>query len=190
VSTSILAELAGAGLTDAGRIAHRRRYLLAGTVLMVMALVASAAGILLVREFGGWPFLVPVGFVLGGLAAFVFMSAQTPLSNDGVRRADHWHAYKQHLKDPQGIETRWGSSGPAEARILPYAVALGLASAWARFMKKGRAQAPSWFHAASQRDAGPAFSVFIATSGAGAHGGGAGSGAGGGAAGGGASGAS
>jgi len=190
VSTSILAELADGGLTDTGRIAHRRRYMLTGTVLMMMALVASAAGILLVREFGGWPFLVPVGFVLGGLAAFMFMSAQTPLSNDGVRRADHWHAYKQHLKDPQGIEARWGSSGPAEARILPYAVALGLASAWARFMKKGRAQAPSWFHAASQRDAGPAFSVFIATSGAGAHGGGGGSGAGGGAAGGGASGAS
>jgi hypothetical protein len=189
VSKAILAELAVGGLTDEGRIAHRRRYMLTGTILMMMALVASAAGILLVREFGGWPFLVPVGFVLGGLAAFIFMSAQTPLSNDGVRRADHWHAYKRHLKDPQGIETRWGSSGPAEARILPYAVALGLASAWARFMKKGRARAPSWFHAASQPDAGPAFSVFIATSGAGAHGGG-GSGAGGGAAGGGASGAS
>jgi hypothetical protein len=184
-----VAELAEAGFTDAARIAHRRRYMMAGIGQMILAGLAALACIPLVPEFGGWPLLVPLGFVLGGLAALLAMSAQTPLSNDGVRRADHWHAYKQHLKDPQGIATRWGSSGPAEARILPYAVALGLASAWARFMKKGRAQAPSWFHAASQQDAGPAFSVFIAASGAGAHGGG-GSGGGGGAAGGGASGAS
>jgi hypothetical protein len=190
VRKAILAELAQSGMTDPERIAHRHRYLVTGVALMMLAGVAAVACILLVKEFGGWPLLIPFGFVLGGLAAFIFMSAQTPLSNDGVRRADQWHAYKRHLKDPQGLETRWGASGPAEARILPYAVALGLASAWAKSMKKGRAPAPSWFHAALARDAGPAFSVFIATSGAGAHGGGSSGAGGGGAAGGGSSGAS
>ena len=119
------------------------------------------------------------------------MSTHTPLSNEGVRRAQLWRAYKKHLSDPEAIESRWGSSGPAEARILPFAVALGLASAWAKFMKKSKGQTPAWFHAASHGDAGAAFSVFIATGGAGAHGGGAhgGGGIAGGVAGGGASGA-
>ena len=58
-----------------------------------------------------------------------------------------------------------------EARILPYAVALGLSSAWAKFMKKSKGPTPAWFHALSHGDPGTAFSVFIATGGAGAHGG-------------------
>ena len=186
---AINGELSNAGLTDPRRIAQRRRYMVTGIALMMAAGVAALPCILIIERFGAWPLLVPLALVLGGLASFVFMAAHTPLSDDGVRRASQWHAYKKHLKDPQGIETRWGSSGPAEARILPYAVSLGLAAAWSKFMKKGRAQAPAWFHAASQQDAGPAFAIFIASSGAGAHGGGGGA-SGGGAAGGGASGAS
>lgn len=180
-------ELAAAGLTDRARLAHRHRYMMTGITLLVIAGAAVVPCVLLTEAHGGWPFLVPAAFAIGGLASFIFMSAHTPLSNDGVRRAEQWRAYKKHLSDPQGIESRWGASGPAEARILPFAVALGLAGAWAKFMKKGAMQTPGWFHAAAGTDPGPAFSVFIASGGAGAHGGGAGGG--GGAAGGGASGA-
>jgi hypothetical protein len=126
--------------------------------------------------------------LVASILSFIFMSAHTPLSNDGVRRAQQWRAYKRHLSDPGAIEARWGSSGPAEARILPYAVALGLASAWSKFMKKTKGRTPAWFHAATHGEAGTSFSVFIATGGAGAHGGGGGAG-GGGVAGGGSSGA-
>ena len=130
---------------------------------------------------------MPLGLLIGALSSFIVMSAHTPLSNDGVRRAQQWRAYKQHLSNPGEIESRWGSSGPAEARILPFAVALGLASAWAKFMKKSKGHTPAWFHAASHGDPGAAFSVFVATGGSGASGGGAPGG--GGVAGGGASGA-
>jgi hypothetical protein len=170
---ALLGELADGGLTDAARIAYRRRYVVTGVVLLGLAGVAFGASLLLLAAYGGYPMLVPLALAVGSVASFIFMSAHTPLSNEGVRRAEPWRAYKKHLSDPQGIETRWGSSGPAEARILPYAVALGLASAWSKFMKKGKVQTPAWFHAASEADAVPAFAVFIATSGAGAHGGGA-----------------
>ena len=188
---ALMGELADAGIIDSGRVAQRRRYAVVGFLLLVAGAVALLGAALLVRTYGGWPLFIPLALLIGSILSFIVMSAHTPLSNEGVRRAQQWRAYKKHLSDPHAIESRWGSSGPAEARILPFAVALGLASAWAKFMKKSKGQTPAWFHAASHGDAGAAFSVFIATGGAGAHGGGAhgGGGVAGGVAGGGASGA-
>ena len=131
--------------------------------------------------------LVALALALTGLTSFILVGTQTPLSNDGVRRGEQWRAFRKHLSDPQAIEPRWGASGSAEARMLPLAVALGLAAAWSKYMKKRRIQTPAWFHAASSLDDGYAFAAFVGYSGASAHGGGSGASAG--AAGGGASGA-
>ena len=169
---AVAADLADAGLLDSGRMAHRRRYGITGVVLLALAGIVAAGCLLLIDRYGGYPLLIPLALALAALASFIFMAAHTPLSNDGVRRAEQWRGYRKHLTDPQGIASRWGASGPAEARILPYAVALGLAAAWAKFMKKGKVEAPAWFHAAAQGDGGPAFAAFIATGGAGATGGG------------------
>ena len=75
-------------------------------------------------------------------------------------------------------------------RALPYAVALGLASAWAKFLKTQPQLAPAWFRArpTSASDSA-AFVAFVAYGGAGASSDGSGGAAGAGAAGGGASGA-
>jgi hypothetical protein len=182
---ALMRELADAGLTDSARLAERRRYVVVGLALFAVAGAAALACIPLVQGNGGWPLLIALALAVGAMTSFIFMSAHTPLSDEGVRRAQQWRAYKKHLSDPGAIESRWGSSGPAEARILPLAVALGLAAAWAKFMKRSKGHTPAWFHAACHADAGSAFSVLVATGGAGAHGGGAG----GGVAGGGASGA-
>ena len=179
-------ELREAGLLDAGRAAHRRRYFVLGTVLLVVAAAAFGLCLPFIGRFGPFPLVVPVAVLLVSLASFIFGSAETPLSNDGVRRGEAWRSYKAHLKSPQDAEPAWGASASAEARILPYAVALGLASAWAKWMKKRNIQLPAWFPPASHADGGPAFIAFISTGGAGA---GSGSGGGGGAAGGGGSGA-
>lgn len=184
---AIMREMAEAALTDTGRVAERRRYSVVGVALLIAAGLAAGVCALLARTYGPWPLFVPFGLLIGSVLGFIFASAHTPLSNEGVRRAQQWRGYKKHISDPEAIEARWGSSGPAEARVLPYAVALGLSDAWAKFMKKSKRHTPAWFHAGSDGDAGTAFSFFIATSGAGAHGGGAGGGAG--VAGGGASGA-
>jgi hypothetical protein len=187
--SAVMRELDEAGLLDARRQASRRRFGKAGIGLMLLAVVAAAPCLLLVDEHGGWPFLVPLAIMMVAIVSFIIMSSQTPLSNNGVRRAEQWRAFKKHIADPQEIEPRWGAAGSAEARILPIAIALGLAAAWSKYLKKRNAQTPAWFHAASGLESGHAFATFVATSGAGAHGGGAGAGAGG-AAGGGASGAS
>jgi hypothetical protein len=113
---------------------------------------------------------------------FIFYGALTPLSNDGVRRAEDWRAYQHHLREV--ARDRRPLTGRATA-LLPFAIALGLAGAWSRFVKHHPSEVPEWFRTLA-RDEG-AFPAFIAMGGAG-HGGGGAHGAGG-AAGGGASGA-
>ena len=188
--TAVMRELAAAELLDARRQASRRRFGKVGLVLILLAPLAVVPCLFLIDEHGGAPFLVPVAIAIVALVSFIIMGSQTPLSNTGVRRAEQWRAFKRHIASPQEIEPRWGAAGSAEARILPMAVALGLAAAWSKYLKKRHAQTPAWFHAASGLESGQAFAAFVATSGAGLHGGGAGGGGGGGAAGGGASGAS
>jgi hypothetical protein len=184
-------EMRDHGLLDSGREHHRRRYNRIGLTLLLVGVLLLLPSPLLLPTFGAWPLVVPLAVALVGITSFIFAATETPLSNDAVRRAELWRGYQRHLRRPQDIEPRWGATDSAEARILPYAVALGLASAWSKFMKKRGVTTPAWFHAASQADQGQAFAVFIASGGASAHSGGAGAGAGGGgAAGGGASGAS
>lgn len=185
--SAVMSELADAELLDARRQASRRRCGKLGLGLILLAAAAVVPCVFLVDEHGGWPFLLPLAIAIVALASFIMMGSQTPLSNNGVRRAEQWRAFKKHIARPQEIEPRWGAAGSAEARILPMAIALGLAAAWSQYLKKRNAQTPAWFHAASGMESGHAFATFVATSGAGAHGSGAG--AGGAAAGGGASGA-
>ena len=73
------------------------------------------------------------------------------------------------------------------SNLLPVAIALGLAGAWAKFLKTERLPAPAWFRALPSGGDNAAFVACIAHGGASAHGGGGAGG--GGAAGGGASGA-
>jgi hypothetical protein len=186
---AIQRELNDQQLIDPYRLASRRRYMKTGLILIGVAVAAAAGCFLLVEEHGGWPFLIPAALATAALASFIVMSSQTPLSNEGVRRAEQWRAYRKHLSSPQDVESRWGAAGTAEARILPFAIALGLAAAWSKFMKKRHVQTPAWFHAASGLESGHSFAAFVAAGGAGAHGGGTPGTHGGGVAGGGASGA-
>jgi hypothetical protein len=186
---AVLREMADAQLLDRGRQASRRRYTATGILLLILAGLAAAGCIPLLEAFGPWPLLVPLALAVVAIISVIVAASQTPLSNEGVRRAEQWRAFRKHLSDPQGIEPRWGAAGNAEARILPFAVALGLASAWSKFMKKRNGKTPAWFQAASGLDSGQSFATLVAVAGASAHGGGSGAG-GGGAAGGGASGAS
>ena len=150
------------GLLDSGREGHKRRYNRVGVVFLILAVVTLAPVLLTLDRFGGWPLFIPLALALVGVTSFIFAAAETPLSNDGVRRAELWRGYQRHLRRPQDIEPRWGGTASAEARILPYAVALGLASAWSKFMKKRGVTTPAWFHAASDHERGAAFAVFIA----------------------------
>ena len=184
-STAVREELAAVGLLDAGRGALRTRYHRTGVVLCVAGGLLLLPLIAIADDFGAWALLVAGAVLAAGLAAFVFASTITPLSNEGVRRAARWRSFGAHLR---GVaRERTSAAGVPVSSVLPYAVALGLAAAWAKFLKRHHHPAPAWFQASA---AGEEFAAFPALLTHGGDGGGAGGGGGGsGAAGGGASGA-
>jgi uncharacterized membrane protein YgcG len=184
--TAVNSELRAIGLLDDDRMRVRARYLRFSIALLVLAGLLLVPAVLLARQYAGWPFL-PVGAVAAvAVIGFIFYGALTPLSNDGIRRAEEWRAYRRHLKDVARERVHLTSESPS--RLLAFAVALGLASAWSKFVKNHPAGLPPWFRALAVAGDDGGFPAFIAASGAGADGG-AGGGGGGGAAGGGGSGA-
>lgn len=181
-SKQVMRELADAGLLDAARKAIRTRYNAAGVILLIVGGLAAIPAAWLIGQYGGWPLLIPAAIGVIAIAAFIFGATITPLSNDGVRRSARWRAYRKYLtavardkQQPHGVQP---------SAVLPFAVALGLAGAWSKFLKRHGAPVPAWFHAEGRSDAFAAFPAFIATGGSGGasgagggHGGAAGGGA-------------
>ena len=184
-------EMKAAGLLDEDRQAVRRRFLRAGLAALAAATVMAIAMAVaqLPRQYGGWPLLMPLALGAVAIVAFIAHAAHTPLSNEGVRRSNQWRGFRRYLREV--ARDREAAPGDAAVRqLLPFAVALGVASAWSAYLKRHRSAAPPWFRAASAdgANAGVAFAAFVSSGGSGA--GGHGSPGGAGAAGGGASGAS
>lgn len=185
--TALEAELRGHGLFDVERKRVRARFAKLGATLLIVAAILPIPLFLLLEEpFGTWPMLVPLGLATGGIVALIAHAAHTPLSNEGLRRARYWRGFLEYLTDVTENE----ATAPSDSyeRLLPYAVALGLASRWSKHLEERRVEVPSWFQASTPGDSSPAFAAFVASGGA-AAGDGGGAGMAGGAAGGGASGA-
>ena len=178
-------ELRGLGLVDDDRTDLRTRYLRLSIALLMLAGLLVVPAALLASRYEGWPFLIAGAVGLVSVIGFIFYGSLTPLSNEGVRRAERWRSYQKHLKAVARERVQLSSESPS--RLLPFAVALGLASAWSKYLKNHPTRTPPWFRALAVSGDDSGFSAFVAAGGAGADGGGGGSG--GGAAGGGGSGA-
>ena len=179
-------ELDARGLIDHGRMQVRNRYAMVSLAMFLVSMIVLVAGIVAMRRFdqGAWPMMVGLAIAVAAIVALVCHAAHTPLSNDGVRRARAWRAFVSHLKE---VANDKATLSPADAaRLLPFAVALGIASQWAKYLKAHRMAMPAWFHPGAGTDGSAAFVAFVAHGGASASGGGA---PGGGAVGGGSSGA-
>jgi predicted membrane protein DUF2207 len=183
--TGVQQELLAAGLLDEDRNRVRQRYNNLSIALIILSSVALVAAGLLVETFGPWPLLVPGAVMFVGLVSLIAGAASTPLTNEGLRRAAAWRSFGRHLKSVAGDRDRL--TVESATRVLPFAVALGLAGAWSKYMRRHPSGLPSWFQALSTVRDDDAFPAFIAAGGA--HGGHGAAGGGGGAAGGGASGA-
>ena len=179
-------ELRGLGLVDDERMRLRTRYLGFSIALLMLAGLLVVPAAFLVSRYEGWPFLIAGAVGLVSVIGFIFYGSLTPLSNEGVRRAERWRTYQKHLKDVARERVHLTSDSPS--RLLPFAVALGLASAWSKYMKNHPTGTPPWFRALALSGDDTGFCAFVAAGGAGADGGAGGAGAGG-AAGGGGSGA-
>lgn len=155
------------GFLDENRHALRRRYQKAAIGLLIAGVAGFVAAAALSGEYGGWPILVPAAILALALVSLIFAGTITPLSNEGVRRSRRWRDYRDHLRAvSHGAQS---GAGLTPTAILPFAVALGLANAWAKLLRHQRHAAPAWFHAAA--DDGAAFPAFIAAGGVGAGGG-------------------
>jgi hypothetical protein len=165
-STALEGEMAAAGLMDDGREAVRRRFFKIGIILIAAACITPLATVFLAEAYGAWPMLIPVVLAILGVVALICHSAHTPLSNTAVRRSEHWRAFRRYLREI----ARDRETSPADATLrqwLPFVVALGLAPAWAAYLKKRRSGAPPWFRAAADADSGQAFAAFVGIGGAG-----------------------
>jgi hypothetical protein len=181
--TVVRNELNAQGLIDHDRMQVRSTLSRWSLLLLLLAIALAVVGALTVRQFGGWPLLIPAALGAAALVGSILSTTVTPLSNEGFRRAKEWRAYGRYLKDVTRDRVAFQDS---LASILPFAVALGLAGAWATLVKRFPDAIPPWFRGIAAADDG-AYAAFIATGGAGD--GGAGAAGAGGAAGGGASGA-
>jgi Predicted membrane protein (DUF2207) len=189
-SAAVRADMTARGLMDEGRIATRRRFLAIGIGSFISAPVTLLlAGLFASGRFGAWPMLLPLALVVVAVTAFICYASHTPLSNDAVRRAQAWRAFRDYLREVSHDR----GTAPADTTLrdwLPYVVAMGLAPSWATYMKRHQGVIPPWFRALANQDRSASFTSFVAMSGAGAGGGHhGGAGAGGAAGGGGSSGA-
>jgi hypothetical protein len=170
-STAVKADLAARGLLDPDRRRVRDLFARVAVALLLLAGVALAGGLILVNEYGPWPLAIGGALLVASLVGFILQSATSPLSNEGVRRAERWRAYRRHLNDV--AQSRVHASASPTSGALALAVAMGLAAAWSKFLKRQPETAPAWFHAVSAADDG-GFAAFVAVGGAGATSGGAG----------------
>ena len=176
-------EMLQAGLIDRDRQHAYRRYGAVSLAMLLVSLLAFGGMAVLVTQYQGWPMLIPAALLVVALIGFIFQAATTPLSNEGVRRRERWRAYQKHLKEVAGQKRHLTTDSPAH--VLPFAVSLGLASAWAKFIQSHPVAVPAWFHAIAAHSDDGAFPAFIGAGGAAAsgHGSGGAAGAGGGASG-------
>jgi uncharacterized protein (TIGR04222 family) len=185
--TAVNQELRALGLLDDERMRVRARFLSFSITFLILAGLLVVPAIVLSRQYEGWSFLIAAAVAAVAIVGFIFYGALTPLSNEGVRRAERWRAYQKHLKEVARERVHLTQDSPS--RLLPFAVALGLAAVWSKYVKNHPAGVPPWFRALAVSGDDGGFPAFIAASGAGADGGAGGTGGAGGAAGGGGSGA-
>lgn len=176
-------ELASAGLIDQGRAQVQKHYQTVGVILLVLALLGLLPVAWMLQRYGPWWFFSSVALFVVSIGCFIAAGAHTPLSNDGVRRAAGWRAYRKFLREMPADGGRRGvwHDGQSPSNLLPFAIALGLGMVWSKLYKNRGIELPAWFHAMSDVDAHRSFVAFVSVGGA--TGGSAGSAAGGGASG-------
>ena len=174
-SKAVSADLAERGLLDPSRKAIRDRLTAVSLGMIFSAGLGSSGLAALIPRYGGWPLLAALALAVCGIIGLVMGAATTSLSDAGLMQGARWRGFKQHLK---GLADPRSESGAVavRSRWIIYAVALGLAPQWARYLKRHPESSPAWFVAAESENAGGAFAAFVGThaaTGSGAHGGGA-----------------
>ena len=131
-------ELHALGMLDDERMLVRARYLGFSIAFLILAALLVIPGIFLSGQYEGWPFMIAGAVAAVAVLGFIFYGVLTPLSNQGVRHAERWRAYQKHLREVARGRVQMRVDSPS--RLLPFAVALGLASAWSKYCQ----EPPHW----------------------------------------------
>jgi uncharacterized membrane protein HdeD (DUF308 family) len=169
--SAIADELRARGLLDETRAAAARRLKVVGLSLLLGGATLVIPAAVLLNQYGQWPLLVPLALVVGGLVGIIAGATTVVLSEQGIASAARWRGYRQLLKNIATDRAPRQSTLSAD-RSLVYAVALGLAPQWSRYLKRHASAVPGWFAAIAHdpSDAAASFSYFVATGGADAGG--------------------
>jgi hypothetical protein len=175
---AVLAELMALGMLSDERLPSTSRLKGTGMGLLLGVAVLAIPAAFLINRYAQWPLLVPLAMVVGGLAGIIAGATTVVLSDYGMISAARWRGYRQALKnvaaDRQPIQPTFEPS-----RALVYAVALGLAPQWSRYLKRQPTAVPPWFAAIGQdpSDAAASFAWFVSSGESGGGGGAASAGA-------------
>ena len=156
------AELYQRGLFDRRRDRTRGIWMVVGLVLLGLGVASFVVPVLWGELFGAWPLLVTGALILAGLGQVLLGSAASRRTEAGERAARSWEAFRRHLRGMARGRPRPGEAGLMEA-YLPYALAFGLGSRWARQWQAAGVSVPAWFRTlGEQAEAGRETGAFVA----------------------------
>lgn len=160
---AVKAELTAMGFVDRERVDGARGLLIAGALVMALALAGMVTLILTNLRLGDASLLVPAAFFASGLTMVLVGAAFSTLTSRGAASAARWGAYRRHLKS-QLREARLPSTAAEAGRLLPYATALSLGHAWQKALKKTPGAAvPPWLGTLHAGGGHAAFIVLLAS---------------------------
>ncbi len=139
-------EMLAAGLLDANRLQARRHLGIAALVVFGLGLIFVPAGVLLLEQYGAWPFLVMAAFDAAGFVGILLAASLRPHSDEGLRQAQRWKRYGAYLRRAARKDE---ANVPVSSGALPYAVAFGAAAQYARALRQRGEALPAWFNAAN-----------------------------------------
>ena len=161
---TVKAELAEAGFIDAERADGARALLVSGAVVMAFAFGLALVIVAMNVRLGDASLLVPAAFFASGLVLVIVGATFSTLTSRGWSAAARWKAYGRYLKE-QAREGRLPSTPDQVSRLLPFAVSLGLGSAWHRAVKKlPDAAVPPWLATMSAGSGHAAYTALLVSS--------------------------
>ena len=131
-AAAVRQELRAKGLLDDDRSRVRLRYRNLAIALFILTSAGVGAAGVFMPVYGPWPMLIPAAVVVVAIISLIVSASSTPLSNEGLRRAAAWRSFGSHLKSVAHDRDRL--TVESATRVLPFAVTLGLASAWAKYI--------------------------------------------------------
>ncbi|MCG3208913.1 MAG: hypothetical protein FOGNACKC_02526 [Anaerolineae bacterium] len=143
IKTQIEADVAKAAVFQVDRERVRRQYLAFGGAAVLFSLIL---GLVVLVIFSRFTYMVACPFMGVAVAAIAFIAAGYAAPKHtvvGQKHAVRWEAFRRYLKDMDTAAAKQAQSN--YARLLPYAVALGVDKGFTEKFAAVKTPAPAWW---------------------------------------------